>query len=164
MCLNTPLPHPLKRTIARLIPVAPSSYHVTEAELAILDALWRHGPANSKLTPTQKFERCKQCVIYLEHQKHKYQLALPAAALTLIATYLALRLPIRDQVNGFLEKIDGVMGKATFDPAGGGPESELTSLTGGIIPYAEIIMIAGSLIIFAYMVRFIEYVVFKLKV
>ncbi|MCH8978535.1 MAG: hypothetical protein IH945_04745 [Armatimonadetes bacterium] len=121
-------------------------------------------PRNARLTPGQKFERCKQCVIYNEHQKHKYQLALPISALLLVGVYMALRIPIRNQMNVFLEKIDGVMGKATFNATGGGPETELASLTGGIIPYAEIIMVSCSLIIFAYMVRLIEYVFFKLKI
>ena len=121
-------------------------------------------PRNAKLTPAQKFERCKQCVIYNEHQKHKYQLALPMAAVGLVGLYMAMRIPIRDQVNVFLEKIDGVMGKATLNPTGAGTENEIASLTGGIIPYAEIIMVACTLIVFAYLVRFIEYVCFKLKV
>ena len=120
-------------------------------------------PRNARLTPGQKFERCKQGVIYNEHQKHKYQLALPISALLRVGVYMALRIPIRNQMNVFLEKIDGVMGKATFGPSGSGPENEMTSLAGGIIPYAEIIMVAFTLIIFAYMVRLIEYVFFKLQ-
>ena len=120
-------------------------------------------PRNAKLTPSQKFERCKQCVIYNEHQKHKYQLALPMAALALVGLYLALRIPIRAQVNVVLEAIDSVMSKATLS-ASATPDSDVTSLTSGIIPYAEIIMVACTLIIFAYLVRFIEYVFFKLQI
>ena len=30
-------------------------------------------PRNNKLTIAQKKERCKTCVIYNEHQKHKYR-------------------------------------------------------------------------------------------
>ena len=121
-------------------------------------------PVNSRLTPGQKFERCKQCVIYNEHQKHKYQLALPMSAVGLIAIYMALRIPIRTQVNVVLTTIDNVMSKATFGTQGGTGASKATSLTEGMIPYAEIIMVACTLIVFAYLVRFIEYVFFKVKI
>ncbi|MCH7945037.1 MAG: hypothetical protein IIC73_03360 [Armatimonadetes bacterium] len=120
-------------------------------------------PRNARLTPGQKFERCKVCVIYNEHQKHKYQLALPTAALVLVGLYLALRIPIRAQVNVVLEKIDSVMSRATLGVSTTA-DSDISSLTAGIIPYAEVIMVACSLIIFAYMVRLIEYVFFKLQI
>ena len=67
-------------------------------------------------------------------------------------------------MNVFLDKIDGIMSKAELSPAGGGAASDVAGLSSGMIPYAEIIMVAFTLIIFAYLVRFIEYVCFKLKV
>src|SRR5262249_14119457 len=45
-------------------------------------------PQNHKLTMEQKKERCRQCVIYLEHQKHKYKLAMPAAIGGMAVVYI----------------------------------------------------------------------------
>jgi hypothetical protein len=120
-------------------------------------------PRNSKLTPGQKAERCRQCIIYNEHQKHKYQLALPLTALVLIGIYAALHNPLKGMVENMLYNADSQMGKISFDE-NRNPDSDVTSLKGGVIPYAEIILVAFFLIAFAYIVRVLEYMVFKLKV
>jgi hypothetical protein len=119
-------------------------------------------PKNSKLTPAQKAERCRQCVIYNEHQKHKYQLALPLAALGLVGLYVALHGPLKEAIQGMLQQADSVMIKDERLAQAGA--DDVTSVTKGVIPYAEIIMVAGFLILFAYTVRIMEYLFFKLKV
>ena len=119
-------------------------------------------PRNAKLTPAQKAERCRQCVIYNEHQKHKYQLALPLSALALIGLYVALHGPLKDAVQGMLEQADKMMVKDEGLAEAGA--QDVTSVTKGVIPYAEIILVAGFLILFAYVVRTLEYLFFKLKV
>lgn len=119
-------------------------------------------PKNSKLTPGQKAERCRQCIIYNEHQKHKYQLALPLTALVLIGIYAALHNPLKDMVNSMLVNADSMMGKASFQERD--VSNQVTSLKSGVIPYAEIILVAFFLIAFAYIVRVLEYLVFKIKV
>ena len=120
-------------------------------------------PKNSKLTPGQKAERCRQCIIYNEHQKHKYQLALPLTGLVLIGIYIALHNPLHDAVQNMLFRADSQMGKISFDDSRD-PGSDVTGLAQGVIPYAEIILVAFFLIAFAYIVRVLEYLVFKLKV
>ncbi len=119
-------------------------------------------PKNSKLTPGQKAERCRQCVIYNEHQKHKYQLALPLSALALVGLFIVIHSPLKDLVQSMLEQADSVMVKD--DRLASAGAKDVTSVTRGVIPYAEIIMVAGFLILFAYTVRIMEYLFFKLKV
>jgi hypothetical protein len=118
-------------------------------------------PRNSKLTPGQKAERCRQCVIYNEHQKHKYQLSLPGSAAALVALYFAIHTPMKAMIQGWLVSADSAMGEATFR---GQDLSQTTSVSTGVIPYAEIILIAMFLIVFAYIVRVLEFLFFKLKV
>ena len=119
-------------------------------------------PRNSKLTPGQKAERCRQCVIYNEHQKHKYQLALPMSALGLVSIYVAMRIPMKNALQVLLESMDRMTRSATFGSSGSA--SDATSLSQGVIPYSEIILVALFLIIFAYVVRAIEYCFFRLKI
>ena len=64
-----------------------------------------------------------------------------------------------------LVSADKIYSNMTF--SGGNEMSEaakVTSLTDGVIPYGEIVLIAGLLIVLAYIVRFLEYLFFKLKV
>ncbi len=119
-------------------------------------------PKNAKLTPNQKAERCRQCVIYNEHQKHKYQLALPLSLLALVGLYVVLHSPLKEAIQSMLIQADSVMVKDERLKSAGGVD--VTSVTKGVIPYAEIIMVAGFLILFAYTVRIMEYLFFKLKV
>lgn len=119
-------------------------------------------PKNAKLTPSQKAERCRQCVIYNEHQKHKYQLALPLSGLALVGLYILIRSPLHAAVQGMLEQADKMMVKDTRLTGAGA--KDVTGISSGMIPYAEIIMVAGFLILFAYTVRVLEYLFFKAKV
>lgn len=119
-------------------------------------------PRNAKLTPAQKAERCRQCVIYNEHQKHKYQLALPLSAIGLVGLYILLHGPLHAAVQAMLTQADAMMVKDEGLAAAGA--KDVTSVTTGVIPYAEIILVAGFLILFAYTVRILEYLFFKLKV
>jgi hypothetical protein len=119
-------------------------------------------PKNAKLTPAQKAERCRQCVIYNEHQKHKYQLALPLSALALVGLYVVLHAPLKDAIQGMLEQADKLMIKD--ERLAGAGATDVTGVSKGVIPYAEIILVSGFLILFAYTVRTLEYMFFKLKV
>lgn len=119
-------------------------------------------PRNSKLTPGQKAERCRQCVIYNEHQKHKYQLALPMSALGLVGLYVAMRIPMKNALQVLLESMDRMTRSATLSAPN--EASDVTSLSHGVIPYSEIILVAMFLIVFAYIVRAIEYFFFRLKI
>ncbi|MBS1707385.1 MAG: hypothetical protein JSS65_01545 [Armatimonadetes bacterium] len=137
-------------------------------------------PQNHKLTAQQKFERCKQCVIYNEHQKHKYKLALPAAALGVAGVYIVTREPagafIKDKLV-FVDKtaksvtsLNGDPGtqKPTVDPVTGKAQAKLvsedvTGINNGFIPYHEILYFVIAMVFLAYLVRVIEFTIFKLK-
>jgi len=136
-------------------------------------------PQNHKLTAQQKFERCKQCVIYNEHQKHKYKLALPGAAVGVAAVYVFTREPAGAFIKDKLVFVDKTAKKVTFDPGEqktpevdpktGKTQAKLvsedvTGINNGFIPYHEILYFVFALVFLAYLVRLIEYVIFKLKV
>ena len=117
-------------------------------------------PRNNKLTSAQKFERCKQCVIYNEHQKHKYRAWLPAALIGFVALYILLRIPLLAMTNGIIEGIDRMIGKATFrDSAGAARTIEHSG-----IAFNEILLVCIMVIAFAYVLRLVEFLIFKLKV
>lgn len=122
-------------------------------------------PKNSKLTPGQKAERCRQCVIYNEHQKHKYKAAMGFVALGTVGLFLILHEPLRNMVQEWLVSADSAVGKATFKTTEGGQDlSQATSVTSGVVPYAEIVLVAVFLILYAYLVRVLEHLFFRMKV
>ncbi|MFI5387363.1 MAG: hypothetical protein ACHQ50_14735, partial [Fimbriimonadales bacterium] len=63
-------------------------------------------PRNTKLTFDQKRERCKSCVIYNEHQKHKYKIALPATLCAMAAIYALAHAPLISLMSVIIASLD----------------------------------------------------------
>lgn len=116
-------------------------------------------PVNNKLTASQKLDRCKQCVIYNEHQKHKYKLMLPVTVLILVGLYAAMRGSLLEATGGVMRSADKVLGKLTFSN---------TSAVSGTVEKApafqEIFLICMLVIVLAYALKMLEYCIFKLKI
>ncbi|MBS1724001.1 MAG: hypothetical protein JSS66_13735 [Armatimonadetes bacterium] len=122
-------------------------------------------PQNHKLTADQKAERCRQCVIFNEHQKHKYKLAMPVAIGGMGAVYVLFHEPLNLAVKGGISGIDSMVGKATLRKDEKGTDLTRSGLGGdNTINFSEIILIALLIVGLAYVIRFIEYLVFKAKV
>lgn len=117
-------------------------------------------PRNNKLTIAQKQERCKSCVIYNEHQKHKYKALLPVITVAFAGIYLAFRGPLLIATTGLIASLDRMIGRATFRETSGVKETISTSG----IPFQEILLVCAMVILFAYALKLLEFLVFKLKV
>ena len=112
-------------------------------------------PRNNKLSTAAKKERCKTCVIYNEHQKHKYRLAMPSVFIFYTLFYALFRIPLSDMVNRML----------------GGTSKVISNVTVGTVQKVETgawftqILVAALLITaLAYTIKMIEYAIFKLKI
>jgi hypothetical protein len=112
-------------------------------------------PRNNKLTVSQKRDRCKNCVIYNEHQKHKYKVAMPAVVIGYALVYILLKAPIADMINGLL----------------GGASNAVRGLTAGAIKevntgdyFTQFLVGAFVLVMMAYTIKLVEYALFKLKI
>jgi hypothetical protein len=116
-------------------------------------------PINNKLTLDQKRERCRQCIIYNEHQKHKYRLLLPSLVVVFGALYVLLRPAMLGTMNAVVERLDAVVGIATFRPANIGSSVEASP-----IPVPEVLLFCLMVILLAYCLKALEFVVFKLKI
>jgi hypothetical protein len=117
-------------------------------------------PHNNKLTVAQKFERCKQCVIYNEHQKHKYKLALPMMIAGFVLLYVALRPILLSATQGLLIGLDRVVGNVTFGVSGGASRQ----IENSAIPLPEIVLVCLIIVLFTYCLKLLEFAIFKLKV
>jgi len=121
-------------------------------------------PKNNKLSAAAKAERCRQCVIYNEHQKHKYKLFLPIIALSVAAAYIVLRPVLADVIQNALRAVDGIYKGAILTGSDPNNAGRATSIDGGAVPYNEIILFVLMLVGMAYAIKVLEFLVWKLKI
>ena len=112
-------------------------------------------PRNNKLTEGQKRDRCRQCIIYNEHQKHKYRLMMPLTLIGFIAVYALGRPVFLEATKDLVDRIDALLGVVTYGQAGGvkAPDG-----------FQELLLVCLFVVLFAYSLKLLEFLVFKLKV
>ena len=119
-------------------------------------------PQNNRLTPQQKAERCRMCVIYNEHQKHQYKLSLPVTMGVFVVLYALFREPLAKSIQTGLLKMDSVWSVVTLQGANGQAEpATATDVVGGVIPYHEIILVVLFMVAMAYAIKVIEAIIFR---
>ncbi len=118
-------------------------------------------PRNDKLPMAAKIERCRQCVIYNEHQRHKYKIALPVTLFLMVAIYFGFHGQLLTIFGGIVSQIDRVVGAATFRP---GQSSAADLNTQSFSYFKELMVLCGLTIVLAYLLRLLEYLIFKLKI
>jgi hypothetical protein len=115
----------------------------------------RYIPQNNKLTLLQKMERCRHCVIYNEHQKHKYRLLLPLLIVFFVAFYAVFWKQLMLLMHSFVSSINAGLARASLNQAGNVAVPE----------FFQVVMLACfGLVALAYALKFLEFVIFKLKV
>lgn len=117
-------------------------------------------PVNNRLTFEQKKERCRQCVIYNEHQKHKYKLMLPVTIGGFILVYILMRGPLVQMADGIISKVNQVIGNLTFT----GDKKPGTGAVQGGFMFQELLLICALIVLLAYVLKVVEYLIFKLKI
>lgn len=115
-------------------------------------------PRNNRLSEGQKAERCRQCVIYNEHQKHKYRLLLPLTIIVFVGFYVMFRTPMLEGTSMLVQRIDKIMAGATYRA---GPTTTATSTTG---MFQEVLLGAFVVVAFAYALKMLEFLIFRLKI
>jgi len=119
-------------------------------------------PRNNKLNEKQKAERCRQCVIFNEHQKHKYKLSLPLTFLATVGLYFLLREPAGQFIGGAVVKVNTLINQATLDSAGKNTISN--PMLFGNFGVHDLLVIILFFVAFAYAIRVIEWAFFRLRV
>lgn len=115
----------------------------------------RYIPVNNKLTLGQKMERCRQCVIYNEHQKHKYRAALPVVLIAFTAGMALGWNHLMGLMHDLVAAVQAVIDKATIH-----------GLQKVVVPelFQQIMLLCLAMIAVAYALKLLEFLIFKLKV
>jgi hypothetical protein len=112
-------------------------------------------PRNNKLTIAQKKERCRSCVIYNEHQRHKYKVYMPMVVIFYVAAYVLLRTPLLAATETLLSGINKVVQAGTLNKAGNftPPHS-----------FVEMLLAVFFIIALTYSMKILEFTIFRAKV
>lgn len=116
-------------------------------------------PQNNRLTYAQKVQRCKQCVIYNEHQKHKYRLWLVISNVAAVAAAVALWMPLIGVMTKSSKAIDDIVKGALAT----NQDIKVTTMFDTNI-FIPILLGSFMLMGFAYMMKLLEYLIFKVKI
>jgi hypothetical protein len=116
-------------------------------------------PYNKQLTQAQKVERCRSCVIYNEHQKHKYKLALPVSLAGVVGGYLLFRPALLDILGNALAGTDNVIRRITL-----GGSSPIAAQADSMLWLKEILLFCFMLVLLAYVLKIVEYLFFQAKI
>jgi hypothetical protein len=73
-------------------------------------------PTKQHLTDAQKAERCRNCVIYNDHQQEKYKLLVPLILLGTVVLTVLFAVPLRIIVHNAFGSIDSIIEKIAFGP------------------------------------------------
>ncbi|HLK15578.1 MAG TPA: hypothetical protein VKT78_12305 [Fimbriimonadaceae bacterium] len=113
-------------------------------------------PRNHKLTDGQKKERCKTCVIYNEHQKHKYRASVWGILGGSIGIYLLLHGPLVTMTENVIARAEQIVRGLTVAQT----KTELAQQGW----FAEGLLVVFFILGISYAMKLLEYLIFTLKV
>lgn len=112
-------------------------------------------PRNHKLSTGQKRERCRNCVIYNEHQRHKYKLAVPSTVLGFALVYIAFRGPLLDATGSLIQHFESVIRGVTLNTVGGITTPAF---------FVEVLLVTFFIVGLSYAMKVLEFLIFKVKI
>jgi hypothetical protein len=112
-------------------------------------------PRNNKLTMAQKKERCRTCVIYNEHQRHKYKLTMPLLVGGFGLAYVVLRPPLLTATERLVEGINQIVRKSTMEGAGNFTPPHA---------FVEMLLAVFFIIGLTYSMKTLEFLIFRAKI
>jgi hypothetical protein len=121
-------------------------------------------PTNPHLSYTQKRDRCRNCVIYNEHQRQKYQFFSPIVTIMVPALVLWQFDWLRDWLGGALHSLDALIGSLKFTGESGGAMPVVTKELTNSLFIEGFIILCLTMVIMTWALRFLEYCTFKIKI
>lgn len=110
------------------------------------------------LSPAQKRERCRNCVIYNEHQREKYKILLPVVFVGGIALCAIFAVPLRELFSASIMGVDRLLAHISFNT---GAAPKLQRPAEGA---AWALVGAFGLMFLSKMLQLLEWACFKVKI
>lgn len=119
------------------------------------------GAHKPQLSPAQKKERCRHCVIYNEHQRQKYGLLLPVVAVGVLGSCFVFAPVLRLYLGLGLQGVDSIMSRFTF----GSASQAFSWSLGRPSPTVEWFFLGAlALMLLSKALQVLEWAVFKIKI
>ncbi len=121
------------------------------------------GGAYKKLSPEAKRERCRNCIIYNEHQRQKHKGLTIAAIIALPALFVLNFATVQWLVGHFLASLDALTRRFSYTSDSTG----ITALHNNNDAYGIIVwvfVLAFGVVLLSQVMKLIEYCCFKLKI
>ncbi len=118
-------------------------------------------PTNPHITDVQKRERCRNCIIYNEHQRSKYSFFSVPVTLSVPVLVIWQFDSLRMALGGLLNGIDGLINHISIS---GTTNVDFARQITGSVPIEAIIIGGLTLIVMTWAQRFLEYCIFKIKI
>lgn len=112
-------------------------------------------PSNNKLTTAQKRARCHECVIYNEHQRHKYKVSMPIIVVGYLAIYGIFNSALFGLVSSLCLQLNKVVHAGTLGAAGNFTPPPA---------FVHMLLFVFLVIALTYTMKTVETVIFRLKV
>jgi hypothetical protein len=110
------------------------------------------------LTPPQKRARCRDCTIYLEHQRQKFKIASPVTMVSVLVIYAALYGWLYDVLYEVLKRTDRFMSFLTYHKDAA---SSFASQGHTVTTLATICL---GVVLLSFTLRFVEWLIFDMQV
>lgn len=120
-------------------------------------------PHNPNLSMAAKKERCRNCVIYNEHQRLKYQMLAPLIVMVVPALAFLYRGDVSTYLQALLERVDSTLLRLSLHPGARSLDlADTLSPSNTVIGY---VVVACLVVVVTTMaLRTLEHLVFRLKV
>ena len=119
-------------------------------------------PVNPNISDAQKRDRCRNCVIYNEHQRNKFSFFSVPVTLA-VPVIVAFQFDnLRMLLTEALRTIDKIV--AHLNLSGDAVSSGLTKEISGSMPIETILIVCLTLVLMTWAQRLLEYCVFKIKI
>jgi hypothetical protein len=121
-------------------------------------------PTNPHLSQGQKNERCRNCIIYNEHQRLKYNVAAPVLTFAIpLFAYLQYD-TLRGLLASILTGLNATVAHITFTPTSSSIITKMEKDVVGNFSVEVVLIVCMTLVLMTMGLRFLEYCLFKLKI
>jgi len=118
-------------------------------------------PINPNITAQQQRERCRNCVIFTEHQRQKYNFFAPVITFTVPVLVFWQFESLKTLARQVVEKFDTLIGHVTLNS---GKVTDFSQTVSGSFSMETILVVCAGLVLLTWALRFLEYCVFKIKI
>ena len=118
-------------------------------------------PRKIVLSLAQKRERCRNCVIYNEHQREKYKIFLPVVIISAIVLCAVFAVPLQHNIGTILSSVDRLLSQISFNSGADRSATKFWQPSAG----AEWVLLGAlALMLISKALQVLEWAIFKIKI